>query len=47
MLTKTLAGTTVEVNDEGFFVDADQWTEDMAPELAEEIGVPTPLTDQH
>jgi tRNA 2-thiouridine synthesizing protein E len=47
MLTKTLAGKTVEVNDEGFFVEADQWTEDMAPELAEEYGVPTPLTDQH
>ena len=47
MLTKTLAGQTVEVNDEGFFVDANQWTEEMAPELAEEFGVPTPLTDQH
>ena len=37
MPTKTLAGTAVEVNDEGFFVDADQWTKDMAPEIAEKL----------
>lgn len=47
MATKLLAGTTVDVNDEGFFIDPEQWTEDMATELAEEVGVPTPLTDQH
>jgi len=47
MPTKTLAGQTVEVNDEGFFVDADQWTKEMAPEIAAGVGVPTPLTDQH
>ena len=47
MPSKLLAGTEVEVNEEGFFVDANQWTEDMAPELADEWGVPTPLTDQH
>lgn len=47
MTTRTLAGIDVDVNDEGFFVDAEQWTEDMAPTLAEEVGVPTPLTDQH
>ncbi len=47
MPTQTLAGTTVEVNDEGFFVDAEQWTKEMAPEIADEIGVPTPLTDRH
>jgi tRNA 2-thiouridine synthesizing protein E len=47
MPTKTLAGTPVEVNDEGFFVDPDQWTRDMAPEIAQEVGVPTPLTDRH
>ena len=40
MPTKTLAGTAVEVNDEGFFVDAEQWTKEMAPEIADEIGVP-------
>ncbi len=47
MPTKTFAGHSVEVNDEGFFVDANQWTKEMAPEIAEEVGVPTPLTDQH
>ena len=47
MTSKLLAGAEIEVNDEGFFVDANQWTEDMAPELAEEWGVPTPLTEQH
>ncbi len=46
MPTKTLAGTTVEVNDEGFLVDPEQWTEAMAPELAQEEGI-APLTDQH
>lgn len=47
MPTKTIAEHEVEVNDEGFFVDATQWTEAMAPLIAEEIGVPTPLTEQH
>ncbi|MGI9601358.1 MAG: TusE/DsrC/DsvC family sulfur relay protein [Acidimicrobiales bacterium] len=47
MTTKILAGTPVELNDEGFFVDPTQWTEEMAPEIADEVGVPTPLTDKH
>lgn len=47
MPTKEIAGTMVEVNDEGFFVDANQWTEAMAVPLAQEWGVPTPLTDKH
>jgi tRNA 2-thiouridine synthesizing protein E len=47
MATRVLCDTTVEVNEEGFFVDPNQWTEDMAPILAEEVGVPTPLTDKH
>ena len=34
MPTTTIAGTTVDRNDEGFFTDPDQWTEAMAPELA-------------
>ncbi|MCB0954307.1 MAG: TusE/DsrC/DsvC family sulfur relay protein [Microthrixaceae bacterium] len=46
MPTKTVAGTTVEVNDEGFFTDPSQWTEEMAPELAEAEGIDT-LTDPH
>lgn len=46
MPTKPVAGTTVEVNDEGFFVDPAQWTEAMAPELAAEEGIAA-LTDDH
>ena len=34
MPTKTFAGTTVDVNDEGFFQDPTQWTKEMAPEIA-------------
>ncbi len=47
MTSRVLAGTEVELNEEGFFVDATQWTDEMATELADEWGVPTPLTEQH
>ena len=47
MATTTLAGKTVEVNDEGFLVDPNEWTEEMATELADLHGVATPLTDRH
>jgi TusE/DsrC/DsvC family sulfur relay protein len=46
MPTATLAGTTVELNEEGFFTDPDQWTEAMAPELAAAEGIDE-LTDGH
>jgi len=46
MPTKTVAGTTVDVNEEGFFENPDQWTEDMAPELARDDGIDA-LTDRH
>jgi len=46
MPTKTVAGTAVDTNDEGFFTHPDQWTEAMAPELAAAEGI-DPLTDQH
>jgi len=45
-MTTTVAGHAVELNDEGFFVDPDQWSEDMAPELARQVGVDE-LTDKH
>jgi tRNA 2-thiouridine synthesizing protein E len=47
MTTKTVAGVEVDVNDEGFFTEPDQWTEEMAPELAaEEEGIDE-LSEQH
>jgi tRNA 2-thiouridine synthesizing protein E len=35
----TLAGISVELNDEGFLVDPNQWTEAMAVELARKEGI--------
>jgi tRNA 2-thiouridine synthesizing protein E len=46
MPTKELDGVTVEVNDEGFFVKPEQWTEHMAELLAKEEGIDT-LSPQH
>ena len=46
MPTTTLSSIDVELNDEGFFVHPEQWTEDMAPELARREGI-TELTDAH
>ncbi len=46
MPTKTLAGITVETNEEGFFTDPDQWTEAMVPELAAAEGIDE-VSDQH
>jgi TusE/DsrC/DsvC family sulfur relay protein len=42
----TIANIDVEFNDEGFFVDPDQWTEDMVPALARREGI-EPVTDTH
>lgn len=46
MSTRTYAGTAVDVNDEGFFTDPEQWTEAMAPEIAAEEGIDA-LDDKH
>jgi tRNA 2-thiouridine synthesizing protein E len=46
MSTATLAGTTVELNDEGFFVDPTVWTPSMAEEMAAAEGIDT-LTPAH
>ena len=37
MASKTYAGKPVEVDEEGFLVNSDEWTEEMAPELAKEV----------
>ena len=46
MPTATYAGTTVTVDDEGFFEDPSVWTEAMAPEIAAAEGVAL-LTEPH
>jgi tRNA 2-thiouridine synthesizing protein E len=44
--TTTIAATTVELDDEGFFVHPEQWTEDMATDLAAREGI-TQLSSAH
>ena len=39
MSLQTFGATDVELNEEGFFVHPDQWTEDMAPEIARQAGI--------
>ena len=46
MPTRTISDHEVELNDDGFFVDPNQWTEDMAPVLAAESDIEE-LTDRH
>jgi TusE/DsrC/DsvC family sulfur relay protein len=45
MPTTTIDGHTVQVNDEGFLTDPDEWTEALAKSLAAQIGID--LTDEH
>jgi dissimilatory sulfite reductase related protein len=46
MTATTIAGHNVDVNEEGFLTNPDDWSEDLAPELAKLIGI-DPLTDEH
>lgn len=45
MAQKTYAGTTVDVNEEGYFTNPSQWTKEIAAEIAKELDIN--LTDQH
>ena len=45
-MNKTIAGTEVDVNEEGYLTNASQWNEAIAAAIAEEESV-GPLTDAH
>jgi tRNA 2-thiouridine synthesizing protein E len=45
MATQTLANVQVNVTEEGYLEDMNQWNEDIAREIANEIGIE--LTDKH
>ena len=45
MAQKTYAGVTVDVNEEGYFTNPEQWTTEIAVEIAKEVDLV--LTDQH
>jgi TusE/DsrC/DsvC family sulfur relay protein len=45
MPTKEIAGSTIDVTDEGYLTDRSQWSRDVAGALAAEEGIE--LTDEH
>lgn len=45
MAVKTIAGAQVNVSEEGYLEEMDQWNEDIAKEIANEVGIE--LTDKH
>jgi len=46
MASKTYAGQSVEVDSDGFLANPDDWTKEIAQELAKEEGIDA-LTDMH
>ncbi|TFH34169.1 MAG: TusE/DsrC/DsvC family sulfur relay protein [Anaerolineales bacterium] len=46
MPTRTIAGTEVQINDEGFMIEPGEWNKDIALELAKEEGIET-LNENH
>lgn len=45
MAQKIIAGSTVNMNEDGYLTDPSQWSEDIAKVIAEEEGIP--LTNKH
>jgi tRNA 2-thiouridine synthesizing protein E len=45
-MKKTIAGTEVEVNEEGYLTDMSQWNETIATAIASDEGI-SPLTEAH
>jgi len=45
MPTKDIAGTTVDLTDEGYLTDRGQWSREVAVEIAREEGIE--MTDDH
>lgn len=45
MAEKEIAGKTVQVNEEGYLLNAEEWTREVAAEMAKEDGIE--LTDKH
>jgi tRNA 2-thiouridine synthesizing protein E len=45
MAQKTIAGVTIDVNEEGYFTNPSQWTKELALEIGKEEGIQ--LTDKH
>jgi TusE/DsrC/DsvC family sulfur relay protein len=45
MPVATIAGSEVQVNEEGFMTEYDEWNEEIAKQLATNIGIE--LTDEH
>ena len=46
MATRTIAGSEVQINDEGFMTDLSEWSKEIAAELAKEEGIET-LNENH
>jgi len=45
MAEQTIAGTQLQVTEDGYLEDMNQWNEEIAKEIAKEIGIE--LTDKH
>ncbi|MCE9519081.1 MAG: TusE/DsrC/DsvC family sulfur relay protein [Verrucomicrobia bacterium] len=45
-MNRTIAGTEVDVNEEGYLTNMSQWNEQIAAAMATEEGI-TPLTEAH